>query len=355
MNIESYIVKLLHGHDCVIIPGFGGFVCHPVAAEIHPSRHLIYPPSRKIAFNADLKKNDGLLASFISDSENISFNEAMRNIEEYVKSLRTELENKRKFKVDAIGQFTLSAGNNLVFSPEQNANFLLSSFGLSPIQMVPVMEPEKLVLKKVMPQPAVKPAGSKINLRPLELIPAAAMIALMLMIPRLTPQINSTLSSLDFLSFAKENPPPSQTFQKPTYEEILMSIPSFRGKEKKDDLIKESDNESNKEEIAVTIQESDKPEELNVPSVTANESVEIVPSSLKFHIIAGCFSMEENARSLKNELQAKGFSAEIIGKNKHGLTMVSAGGFADVHSAHPVLEKVRTGIINSAWVYKIPE
>ena len=62
--IDNYICELLYDHDCVIIPGLGGFIANFEPARIIRKQHTIMPPSKKIAFNGKLKNNDGLLADF---------------------------------------------------------------------------------------------------------------------------------------------------------------------------------------------------------------------------------------------------------------------------------------------------
>ena len=41
MNIESYIVQLLFDHQCVILPGLGGFVVNQQSAVIDPIKVVI--------------------------------------------------------------------------------------------------------------------------------------------------------------------------------------------------------------------------------------------------------------------------------------------------------------------------
>lgn len=96
--------------------------------------------------------------------------------------------------------------------------------------------------------------------------------------------------------------------------------------------------------------------------LTVNESTEVVEdkiekptvvesnSSLPYHIIAGCFSVEENATNLINDLQSKGYAARLLDKNK-GLYRVTAGDFSDrsqAQNAHSQLESA--GYSN--WILK---
>ncbi|NLA48282.1 MAG: hypothetical protein GX876_02335, partial [Bacteroidales bacterium] len=62
MDITSFIRELLFSHDCVIVPGFGGFVGNYAPARIDRATSTFYPPSKQISFNRNLRNNDGLLA-----------------------------------------------------------------------------------------------------------------------------------------------------------------------------------------------------------------------------------------------------------------------------------------------------
>ena len=52
---------LLHDHDCLVIPGMGGFVAHPVPARFDEDKGEWIPPGRDVLFNPKLTVRDGLL------------------------------------------------------------------------------------------------------------------------------------------------------------------------------------------------------------------------------------------------------------------------------------------------------
>ena len=77
-TIDTYISELLFLHDCVIIPEFGGFVGNNKSAVLNKNTNTIYPPSKDILFNKNLRKNDGLLINHIANSEVISNKKSKR-------------------------------------------------------------------------------------------------------------------------------------------------------------------------------------------------------------------------------------------------------------------------------------
>lgn len=136
--IWNYVKDLLHQHDCVIVPGFGGFVCNKEAARIDQVSHVITPPARKVVFNQNLKHNDGLLAGYLSQKESLNYTQAIQFIEKTVTDFTLILHEKKSISIDLFGSFRLNAEANYVFIPDKRNNYLISSYGLSSIQAQPV-------------------------------------------------------------------------------------------------------------------------------------------------------------------------------------------------------------------------
>jgi nucleoid DNA-binding protein/cell division septation protein DedD len=146
--IWDYVKDLLHQHDCVIVPGFGGFVCNREPARIDQVSHVITPPSRKVVFNQNLKTNDGLLAEFWSQKQNVTYSQALAVIEECISSIVNTLQEKKQLSIDLFGSFRLNAEANYVFLPDKRNNYLISSFGLQAIQANPVSSRTMKMLPK---------------------------------------------------------------------------------------------------------------------------------------------------------------------------------------------------------------
>lgn len=152
MNKAQYILwedvkSLLHQHDCVIVPGFGGFVCNREPARIDQVSHVITPPSRKVVFNQNLKTNDGLLAGYLVQKQGIGYSQAIQLIEETVQQTLTLLQEKKQLAIDLFGNFRLNADANYVFLPDKRNNYLTSSYGLGLIQAEPVASRSIKVIK----------------------------------------------------------------------------------------------------------------------------------------------------------------------------------------------------------------
>ena len=138
MNIEKHIRQLLFEQNCVIIPDFGGFIANYVSAEIHPIRHVFAPPSKFIAFNELLKVNDGLLISQVSANEEISREDAAKEVKEFVEKITNEININKKYYFEEIGTLYYNHELKLQFDPDKSVNYLNASFGLPELQFKPI-------------------------------------------------------------------------------------------------------------------------------------------------------------------------------------------------------------------------
>ena len=73
--ISKEVCELLRAHDCVILPGFGGFVSGYAPASVHPVTHVFQPPHKHVLFNRNLKTDDGLLLNRLLPNLLLSYQE----------------------------------------------------------------------------------------------------------------------------------------------------------------------------------------------------------------------------------------------------------------------------------------
>lgn len=138
----SHIDYLIQKHDCVIIPGFGGFIVNHEGSSIATDGSIL-PPKVSVGFNPDLKSNDGLLAESYMTMYSIPYDEACRKIEEAVKRLRTVLGMKHPVQIGRLGKLSLE-NNQLIFMPNANLSiFHPDTFGLSTVNLKRLSDIEK--------------------------------------------------------------------------------------------------------------------------------------------------------------------------------------------------------------------
>ena len=73
MRLDLELHRLLFDHDCVIVPGWGGFLAQYRPARLDANRQLIHPPGKEVGFNRHLLRNDGLLTDHIAQRDGIGF------------------------------------------------------------------------------------------------------------------------------------------------------------------------------------------------------------------------------------------------------------------------------------------
>ena len=178
MDITAFIRELLFGHDCVIVPGFGGFIGNYTPARIDKNSGTFYPPVKQISFNRNLNHNDGLLIGKISGFSNMNYGDARNMIEEFVAELRKKLEKGEKIVFENIGSFVNNQEGNIQFEPDRNANYHLDSYGLESFQFLPLegYDVRKRIIRHVEKDPVRQASMRKILWRAAVIIPLLAVI-----------------------------------------------------------------------------------------------------------------------------------------------------------------------------------
>lgn len=137
-NLSEYITGLLFIHDCVILPGFGGFVTNYKEAGHDQLSHTFTPPAKDLLFNKNLTYNDGLLINHLSQLKGISYVEAEQLVKQSVDAAWTKLENGETLKFDGIGSFVYNNDGQLQFEPEVTENLLTDSYGMMSFRFPPL-------------------------------------------------------------------------------------------------------------------------------------------------------------------------------------------------------------------------
>lgn len=117
IELYKHIEILLLDNDCVIVPGFGGFMAHHVDAVYIKEENCFLPPSRTLGFNPQLHINDSLLAQSYVEAYDISYPEALNCIAEEVRELKQTLEQCGSYEMPDIGVISLNSDGNYTFEP----------------------------------------------------------------------------------------------------------------------------------------------------------------------------------------------------------------------------------------------
>lgn len=116
-NLFLHIDYLLLRHNCVVVPGFGAFICRHIPASIDMLNGCILPSSKEFAFNRAIYQDDGLLVNSYSRKYGITSEEAHLAIARAVASLRNNLASGERISCGRIGSLSIGDEENILFSP----------------------------------------------------------------------------------------------------------------------------------------------------------------------------------------------------------------------------------------------
>ena len=299
MNLDNCINDLLYRYNCVIIPGFGGFVTNKIGSKVNEAVNTFYPPTKQITFNSHLKINDGLLTNYIASSENISFEKAANIVALSVMHWEKEIKT-NPIQIANVGVLSLKKNGQIIFEPNTKVNYLTESFGLTSI------ESEYIKRNKIQVKPLI-PIFEKEEKKG---IPAFIKYA-------------ATAAIILTLGFAGNN-----AYQQIEQQTILAN--QEKAMEKK-------------------IQSATFVIANPLPTIALNvvkEEMLVKP----YHVIAGAFQFPENAEKKVKQLKNLGYNARILGVNKWGLTEVAFNSFLDKNKAINNLYKIQATVSKDAWL-----
>jgi len=305
MRLAKYISDLLYRYECVIVPGFGGFVTNQIPAKVNHFTHTFYAPSKQLTFNSHLQNNDGLLVNYLATAENIPYSEALSTIEKQVENWKISLANE-EVELENIGSFNFNKEGKLIFEPTTIVNYLTASFGLNSYV-----------------SPAIKRIAYQEKVKQLETI-----------VPILPTEENKRKTPV-FIKYAAAaaiifalGTVGWKEYQKNTYNNLV------------------AQSEQQQKEVEKTIQEATFIISNPLPTITLN----VVKETFNYHIIAGAFREPANAEKKLQQLLQKGFNAKILGVNKWNLTQVAYESCNSRNKAINKLNTIKKSDSKDAWL-----
>ena len=146
-DISRHIEILLLSNDCVIVPGFGGFMAHYVDARKDERDGSFLPPMRSIGFNPKVTLNDSLLAQSYVEAYDISYPEATKRLEQEAEELKQRLAANGSYEFNGIGTVSINEDGNYEFTPCAAGLLTPSLYGLDSFQLKKLEELKLLNLK----------------------------------------------------------------------------------------------------------------------------------------------------------------------------------------------------------------
>lgn len=335
--METYISELLYRHDCVILPGLGGLITNYRSAKIHPVSHTIQPPSQSIRFNVNLKEDDGLLVNYVASCEAISYASAQSKIERFVFTIKNNLDHKKEAKLTKIGTLFLDVSGTLSFEPDIEVNYLLDSFGLDAVQSPPILKKSIAAdLSKQMRRGAKTIQSQKAILNWKVAAVLLPLIGLSSYVSFQQDVIKASYANYAYLNPFKEKP-------------AAVYIPRTVALDKQTVTNEETSTTSAPKIVVEEPVKFTTEVVVKKSPVAPNVATRFV--SKPFHLIAGCFSLQENANNLVRSLTTQGFDASVVGKNPNGLVRVAFQSFESRELALAQMEKLKSAG-KSTWLLK---
>jgi hypothetical protein len=360
--VGRHISALLFDHDCVIVPQLGGFLASNEPSRMLPNR-MIYPPYRKIAFNVYLRANDGLLANHLVETENISYNSANAILEEFTYECIQSLEQGKKVNIEQVGTLYFDHEKNIQFEAFRNINHRIESFGMEPVQLIPVQhsvreEIRNPVVKPVKTIRPSQPSGQPfISKRGRRLIGVAGVLSVLLWFgtnyyftgPK---KFEASLNPFDSESLAVTQLPKDTASTSIVLNDTESSAISIDSQlQQNDSLLADNVVKTPETATIVVTPEIRTVEKIDSSKLNTPESGSSVQQSgQKKYLIAGVFKVRENATALVIKLQSLGFAnAEIIESNS--LNYVSYSQVNTTEQAIALADSLRRNNFEG-WVWK---
>ncbi len=343
MDIRIVIAGLLEEHECVIIPGFGGFIGSYTPARVDPVNHRFIPPGKKILFNVRLRENDGLLVNRVARESAVSYELARRAMEDFVAVLQQQVKTTRGYTFPKIGRLFTDREGNIQFEQDRQYNLLAESFGLFSFVAPPVIRNsysdriEKKMQSFGLPEPEERPGLRRFMKWAAVLAVPVTAVAIL----GITQSHNFNIQPLNKAGFF------SSVFSKFSYASLF---------DKKDAPVTPPgyfmSNGSDINEAYDTDLFAEFPdggEELTGETVPAEPPAQIGDHA--YVVIIGAFKIEDNARKAVRQARENGFhDAVVYDRSPSGLHRVAMGIYSDMDDARQAMAEAQAGEYAGAWL-----
>ena len=357
IELAQHIETLLLENDCVIVPGFGGFVAHYSPATRVKEENIFLPPTRAIGFNPQLKLNDGVLVQSYMSAYDTSFADASRIVEKEVNEFIGLLHEEGKAHLDNIGEIHYNIYGNYEFVPYDYKITTPSLYGLDSFEIheLSALQQKEKVLIPTYPEKEKKTFEISINRAYLR--NAAAMIAaIVLFFAFSTPVENTDVQKNNYAQLL-----PSELFEQIEKQSVAITPVYVKNdaaqQAKKFSASSASTKTSSAKKHTTDKAKTSKPIAVREVKVVKQETAAPAPAvksqesaNHPFHIIvAGGISLKD-AEAIATQLKSKGF-ADAKALNTDDKVRVSISSFNNRDEAtKQLLELRKNETYKNAWL-----
>ena len=401
-DVLKVLPSMFWDHDCVMLPGLGGFVCNPRSAWYDEAKRQIVPPSRDVLFNSRLTTNDGVVANELMAKHGLSYGEALKTVESLVDHILEGLDKGQTVEMPGLGKLYREDDQQLRFMADVEFEKMLQSFGHASIPLVareavdvdfapktasvPMVVQEEPKVKQTAPTgdtPVIpfrvklgraaaavaipltlagayllaEPAGTETLLGSNPLWNAAPVTATYAPTDR-----HAALDAWEMVDEASGET--VSEFVARTQWEGLLEYDLVAGRPAAGGVrvwvpaapepAPEPASEPTRE---VTLESA--PETLPTPVAEpvvdepTTSVVKPVVAEVHFLIVGGAFGVPANAEKLAQSMKAEGFETSLHFQSHNKLTIVAMGGYATEEAARDALEEARAKGHPKAWLKRL--
>lgn len=371
-NLARHIEWLLHDNDCVILPGFGGFIAHAVPAYYVSEEHLYYPPSRSISFNTSITMNDGLLAQSYMRSYNVDYAQATYLVDMAIERLRDTLDEKGSVTIPRIGTIKQDIYQTVQFIAEPAGissplHFGLGTFAISTLTQLGTLSTGVTTKKDSIITQTERTIDLHIQKRTLQRIMTTAAVFLLLLMAAL-PVGDLKPTDIASLQLTKiTNEPQTEiisdshvTSIEDLEQETVETLDSGANVEAIEEPISQSEIETIADENAAVYAENaaEPPVKIvtEIPAVTTETETETLQPTIStktYHIIVASLPNKRGADEVIEDYVAKGYQQATL-VERDDRVRVSLVQFTDKDEANNFLKTLRENeVFQNAWLLPV--
>ena len=372
--ITNYLKELLNDNECVIIPEFGAFISKRHSATIDYANHRFMPPYKEIVFNNKLNSNDDVLVNFISSKEDISKEDALNKIRDFVNQSVAVLDVNSELKLTDFGKL-ISINGNYIFNANEDVNVLGDSFGLTEFNFQPIFRTEtyQIIKEKIIVEQkeknteytladeSVEELTSVHTRRKPSLFRTVAVTTLafffVFVINWTTDKSDSNLASWNPFLYSSPNEfiigiSKTQSLRDTETQSLEdTEIQSLEDTETQSLEDAETQSLEDAETQSLKDVEIQSLEDTETQSLEDAETQELRVLNSSYYIIGGSFQAESSAVKCLDIIRKQGFeNASILDKNDKGYIRVYYESFADKSEALIRLDEIKSAYNESAWL-----
>ncbi|MBN1142821.1 MAG: SPOR domain-containing protein [Bacteroidales bacterium] len=361
MNIIPIIRELILRNQKAVIPGFGNLVISQRPAQLNRITKELAPPTRELSFKQTRQTDNAQLILYLGHKTRQKPEAVNEAVSAFMKSAGEQLAGNGSFVLEGLGKLIQTGSGEFKFEADDELTKQINLFDLPKLNVQPVHQ-ESRVEPKPAPKPVHQPAPAAEKVFPVIYskkkrrwwIPAAlaGMVLGLAAYAYFTGFYERFLTGRKVEVLISENNQQDERLvfgSRTNADSIANADDSLKA------MISQQIDEQTTRERALNYEESKAEKQLPVEpepkQVSTPEPAIPVSSSpdKPFHVIAGSFTIVENAERQMARLRKKGFSPAMLPK-RGKYYMVSMGSYNTGEQATAAKKQFKEQLDQELWV-----